>query len=177
MDTTEARTTLYHLHESDRIVEAAYEESLGEVTPEVSAIEHLKGLAVDNAAEVLAGFIASVRATQAAVKTEQARLAEMKREAAAAEAWAIVQIGKVLVASGKKKIQAGTFSVSTRMGSKFLSLPDGFNPKALPAECLRHKPETWEVDKVKARKWVEDFPDEDHGGASVQRGPDSVSVK
>ncbi len=177
MDATEARTAIYHLSEASRIAEAAYEETLGEETPEISAIEHLQNLVAKDAAEALSSLVGSVRATRAALKLEIDRLTKRVSEIGASEDWAIAQLGEILEATGKKKMPAGTFTVAKKRGSERVVIPEGFDVRSLPAECLRHKPETWEVAKVETKKWIKSNPDEDHGGVTVERGPDSVSVK
>lgn len=177
MDTEQARSSLYHLHESGRIAEAAYEESQGEITPEVSAIEHLHGMAEADALEALGSLVASARATKAALGVEIERLRKRSNEAADTEEWAVEKLSAILLASGKKKLPAGTCVVKIKKGRERVVVPEGFDVRSLPAECLRHKPETYEVDKAKTKSWVKGNPDEDHGGLTVERAPDTVEVK
>lgn len=177
MDATQARSSLYHLHEAGRIAEAAYEESQGELTPEVSAVEHLHGLAVESAVESLAALVASARASKAGIALEIERLKAMSDEAGDRIEWAEDKLLPILEQGDVRKMQVGTFMVKIKAGRERVVIPDGFDVRSLPAECLRHKPETYEVDKNKTRSWVKDNPDEEHGGLTVERGPDTVEVK
>jgi len=179
---TSPRAALFNLYETNDLVEQAYAESEGEVTEATEALEELQALALDDALKRFAGFVRYCELSRANVEAEYERLETVDARICKAQTWAQDQLLALLDGAKKRKATAGTFKITTRIGSERVVIEMGDEPldlDSLPPELINVTPaqtipETRKLDKSAAKAHIKagnEIP-----RVSIERGPTTVSV-
>lgn len=172
MNERESRAAIYRLRSTVEIVDAAYEESQGEVTDETGRLESLHARAIEDAAEVLAGYVRGCERTDEILAAEIAALQARCKDVQARHDWAKGQLREVVMRSGTRRIDAGPFSIRLQAGRERVEFSEAFDLFDLPDECKKTTVEPRKSEIAKLLKAGVKFP-----GVSIGRGEESVVVK
>lgn len=153
--------------------EQLVEENAGELTEAMAVIEKWIATTTDDSVEALCWYLREAEAMVQACKDEEARLRAVKQRGADQVAWVKDRLREIMRRRDTRRIDAGTFRVGLRKGSESAVPTEDIVPSLLPEKYQRHKPV--EINKAAIAKDLKaGTPVE---GWTLQRGPDSVTVK
>ncbi len=170
-----ARRLDWRIYKTSAELDAALEESGGEVTPEIEAIEARLAEDADALGELGAAMTRDAKAQQGVAKAEEKRVREARAFQERRESYGRRLVRLALEAKGERKARFGTFGAHMAKGRERAVVVDEFSPEELRDRGLGRFETTFKPD-AKAIAFELKSGGEVKGYA-LERGPETVVVK